>query len=371
MATPTLPASIPASDDPSVLADAVIEQQPNAAQPIEAKSIDTPVVTEANQHEELLRGVDDVLKKTADTTLVAKVEETPVAHVDPAAAAAAAAAADQPAAKVDDKPVIDPAVLTDAEKDDDKLEFKDHPRFIALRQEALQSRAAVKAFESQVQPLRESAERLTAISSFVNGNGISENEFVEGLEIMAALKNNPLEAARLLAPHIATLNQFTGDALPKALQDRVADGELSEAAAREIVRAQTQASIAQAQAQRVTQEQQQAQAQRNIAEAGNAVSAWESSVAKSDVDYAKKQPMVIRLIQAEAALRQPRTPAEAVALAQRCYADVNKNFVTQVAKPATKPTPSTMTSSTARTIVLPKPKSLLDGVGQVLAGFRG
>jgi hypothetical protein len=337
----------------------------SVATPIEP--VEQIVKTESTQHEELLRGVDDVLKKPVAEAPVQTAPETPVAPVAPVAPAA-----NEPAAKTDVVQPIDPSLLTDADKEDDKLDFKDHPRFVALRQEALQSRASAKAFEAQVAPLRESAEKLTAISGFVNGNGISENEFVEGLEIMAALKNDPLRAAQLLAPHLAHLSKFTGDgALPKELEDRVTSGELSEAAARELVRAKTQASIAQAQSQRIAAEQQHAVAQRNLVEAGHAVSAWEAAIAKSDVNYTKKQPLVIRLIQSEAALRPPRNPSEAVALAQRCYADINKTFPTQVVKPATKPTPSTSNASQARHVVLPKPKTLLDGVGQVLAGING
>jgi hypothetical protein len=360
MAHPTPSATTPTEEVTVAPIEEIIQPVTTDVAPVE------PVVkTEATQHEELLRGVDDVLKKTTEAPVAKPAEAT--AKVEPGAEPGT-----QTDAKVEAQPVIDPALLTDADKDDDKLDFKDHPRFVALRQEALQSRASVKAFEAQVAPLRESAEKLTAISGFVNGNGISENEFVEGLEIMAALKNNPLRAAQLLAPHLAHLKKFTGEGdLPKELEDRVAAGEISEAAARELVRAKTQAEIAQAQAQRVTGEQQHAIAQRNLVEAGHAVSAWEAGIAKSDLDYAKKQPLVIRLIQAEAALRPPRNPTEAVALAQRCYADINKTFPTPVVKTATKPTPSTANASQARTAVLPKPKTLLDGVGQVLAGIRG
>jgi hypothetical protein len=363
MATP-IPSLTSNSEEAQVLsADSPVEQAINEVTPVEV-----PVVTEATKHEELLRGVDDVLKKSADATPVTKTDDTVVTKADEVVTPTG----DQPVAKVDDKPSIDPSLLTDVDKEDDKLEFKDHPRFVALRQEALQSRASARAFEAQVQPLRESAEKLSAISGFVNGNGISEDEFVEGLEIMAALKNDPLKAAKLLAPHISHLGKFTGEGeLPKELQDRVSDGELSEAAAREIVRARTEASIAQTQAHRVTSAQQQEIAQRNLVEAGHAVSAWEANISRTDVDYAKKQPLVIRLIQAEAALRPPRNPTEAIALAQRCYTDISKNFVTQVTKTATKPTPSTVNGSQARNPVLPKPKSLLDGVGQVLAGIRG
>jgi hypothetical protein len=364
---PTTPPTQTSVEEVKTLpAEAPIEQKPTETAPEITTNPD--LNTEANRHEELLKGVDDVLKKAPEAPAAEKPEvptEAPVEAEKPAVEAA-------PVEKVEEKPSIDPTLLTDADKEDDKLEFKDHPRFVALRQEAIQSRAAVKAFENQVAPLRESAEKLSTISGFVHNNGISENEFIEGLEIMAALKNDPLKAAQLLAPHIAHLHKFTGEgALPQDLEDRVSSGELSEAAAREIIRAKTQASVAQAQAQRITAEQQNAYAQRNLIEAGNAVTAWEAQISKTDLDYAKKQPLVIRLIQSEAALNPPRNPTEAVALAQRCYSDVTKNFVSQVTKPATKPTPSTTSSSQARTVVLPKPKSLLDGVGQVLAGIRG
>lgn len=364
--------STPADATPATEVETLPISEVAEQAPIEQAPIETPVVTETTKHEDLLKGVDDVLKKVSEAPAVTTPEKPADA---PEAAPDAAKGTPDPKAVVTtpEKPAeIDPALLTEAEKEDDKLAFKDHPRFVALRQEALQSRATAKAFETQLQPLRQSAEKLTAISGFVNGNGISEDEFVEGLQIMAALKTNPLEAARLLAPHLAQLQKFTGEGeLPKELEDRVQAGELSEAGAREIVRSRVEAQIAQARVQRVQQEQQHVHVQQNISSAGNAVSAWEANISKTDPDYAKKQPLVLRLIQSEAKHSQPKTPTEAVALAQRCYADVNKHFAVQAPKPATKPTPSTASVSQARTVVLPKPKSLLDGVGQALAGVSG
>lgn len=339
----------PASEAEPVVPVVAAQEEPQAPLVPEIKA------PEQTDHEKLLAGVSDVLK----------AKEEPVAGAPEAAAAVAPVS---PEATVSTPAETTPVVSAVA-SDDDRLPFKDHPRFVELRTQATEMAAKLKQFEADVPVLQDHSQRLSTLQTFVHGNGITDVEFQEGLRIMAALKNDPLEAAKLLAPHLKNLSAFTGDgALPPDVEARVADGEISDAAARELVRARTQAAIDRVKVERMTQAGQQQATQAVVTASHNAVMAWEQKVAAADPDYTQKQELVISLIRAEAAKGAPANATEAVALAQRCYDKANSLLKPAAQmRAATKPNPSSAASLPQRSAVVAQPKSLAEGVDAALS----
>ena len=99
-------------------------------------------------------------------------------------------------------------------------------------------------------------------------------------------------------------------------------------AARYTAQVRAQQQLAQGQLTRVTQEQ----TQRSHAEAvqqfqasvAGAVTEWEKGVRRSDPDYARKEPVVQKLLHAVVHERgPPRSPAEAVEIAKLAYEQAN------------------------------------------------
>lgn len=332
---------------------------PAAAQEAPPAEVVAPVTTtevakpeEKSEHEKLLDGVTSVLTKPAEDGV--KPDTTKPAEASPVVATDAVA-----------KPAETPvAAATQIAQTDDELPFKEHPRFVEMKTQL-----------AQLPTLQEHSQRLATLQQFVHGNGISEAEFQEGLAIMAALKNNPLHAAKLLAPHIKNLGAFTGDGdLPADLAQRVTDGEISDTAARELVRSRTEAAVERQRVASMERERTAAVTQQSVQATQTAVMAWEQRIAASDPDYQLKQELVIGLIRAEAAKLQASalTANEAVAIAQRCYEQANKIIKPLSAKAlvATKPTPSSAASLPTRAAVVAKPKSLEEGVDAALARVK-
>ena len=103
---------------------------------------------------------------------------------------------------------------------------------------------------------------------------------------------------------------------------------MTEDAARYTAQVRAQHQLAQGQLTRVTQET----SQRNHAETvrnfqnsvAGAVTDWEKGIRRQDPDYARKEPVVRELLHAVVHERgPPRSPAEAVAIANEAYGQAN------------------------------------------------
>lgn len=357
--TPTEPT--PPVEEPIL----TVENPPAEQQPVIEP---TPQERAEAERGDLLKGVEDVLSKVAPATPTADTS----APEKPTADTAVADTEKKVDAKPDDQaPVYD-------EKEDEKLDFKDHPRFKALKDEAAALREKSKTFDTSLADLRQKAEAevapLNELRSFLSSNGLSGDEFAQGMEIMRSLKNDPARAAVLLAPHLKALDAFTGNGdLPSDLQARVASGEISDELAREMVRHKAAAAVAQQAAARTVQITHADQTQRVIAESQQAISEWEQNVSKSDPDYARRQPLMVKLLHAEGiANGAPRSRQDAINLVNKVYADATRLLPAAVVqpKPATKPSPSSASSSQSRRVVQQKPANLYEGVEGALAGIR-
>ena len=148
------------------------------------------------------------------------------------------------------------------------------------------------------------------------------------------MKNDPVKALQLLAPYIQSLQQFAGNILPADLQNQVDQGLLTPEHAALIVRNQNQNALLLSQSQQrqkleqqsIQQRQQQEAAQRRSAEITQAVGGWEERIRKTDPDFAVKEKFLLPAIEAEILKQPPRTPQEAVDLADRIYKGVSINL---------------------------------------------
>lgn len=248
-----------------------------------------------------------------------------------------------------------------AEDDDSKLPFHTHPRF----QELIQER----------NELRPQAAQLRQITNFMEFHGLAPDEIGEGFEVMALLKSGQPDQLRKalewFEPRVQQLRESLGVVLPADLQERVDGGLLDEETAKELaeqratnalhnrqakVREDTAAEVA-------SSERTQAQAQA----VATAVQKWEDGIKASDPDYAKKAEMVQSTALAMATTGgHPRTPEDAVALAQRAYDKVTDTFRGIAPKPQPKDT--TTPAGTSARSTTPAPTSLRAAIEAAVGG---
>lgn len=208
-------------------------------------------------------------------------------------------------------------------------------------------RKLTKQYADMHAALSPRAERFDAIQSFVQSSGMEPKEFSELLNVGALIKSDPFAARERIVGVLRQLDAAIGLAeLPADLADKVREGALDEAMAREISVTRNRAGFLQRQRQQDTQrqqtEQQQRQAQQNAHACSMAATQFENQLKASDPDYRHMEPFVHgeihRLIQTEGV---PTTPEETVAQAKKAVETVRariKGFMparTTEIKPAT------------------------------------
>lgn len=208
---------------------------------------------------------------------------------------------------------------------DENLPFNKHPRF----QELIKER---NEFKQKIEQYDPAIKRDAALSDYCQKNGITNDEFVNAMEVAALLHNEPKKALETLKQYVETLELTLGNKLPADLQKEVEDGILSEERAKELanlrVKSQGLEYTGKKSEAQVVQER-----QKSIA---TAVNSWEASKKTSDPAYDKKYPLIERAFVAACSLTPPRSPAEAVALVEKAYAEVNTALGTLVPKPPTR-----------------------------------
>lgn len=204
----------------------------------------------------------------------------------------------------------------EGEQDDSKLPFHNHPRW--------------KQVIAERDQYRQGAEQFDKIATFMESNGLSNDEVVSGFRVMALMKSDPARALEELERFAAPLREFVGQVLPADLQSKVDQGALDPDSARELARARNEAKHASERAREVT-EQSRADRERQDRETArtsmyNAVAEWEAGVKSSDPDYAVKQSFVTERIRVLMAEKPPTNALEAVELAKRAHKDVTERL---------------------------------------------
>jgi hypothetical protein len=217
----------------------------------------------------------------------------------------------EPAEKQDNPPSSDEKDSNASEdpKDDEKLPFNNHPRFKALIQEK--------------NSYKEDAAHFRSLSHYMAVNNLSADEVNQGLELLSAIKSDPMKAREMLAGTNKYLAEVAGEILPADVSELVDSGEISESAAKELAR--TKAQLAFEQQKQVAMQQQQQNYNADIArnQIVGAIEQWDQQVMTRDPDYQSKRQLVLKNLEL-AQMRQPaRTPQEALAYAENAYKEAN------------------------------------------------
>ncbi len=256
-----------------------------------------------------------------------------------------------------------------AEKDEDgkKLPpFHKHPRWQEMVRERNQLR-------EQVEQYKTGAQEYQKIQSFMDENGLTTQQVAQAIQTVALMKKDPASARQALAQELDVLDRQLGEKLPDDLQRDVEEGYVTEERAKELARLRNQQTRTQQQVQeerrRAQQQQerfQRQQGQQALQQQQQAVRSWEQNIKSRDPDFERIQPLVykeLRLLTREGMDRgrPPRTPDEAVQLAERAYNNVKEQVRKIQPRPATRSGPSSKASGgTAGSSA--QPQSLQDAV---------
>lgn len=191
------------------------------------------------------------------------------------------------------------------------------------------------------------------LNKFISDNRINQETFNSAMNIAALLVNNPSEALKQLEPIVQRLKDVNGDgALPADLQQEVAEGKITEDAARRIMRAEAAVKV---RTQTAAQQQQEAFHRANQ----SALDGWEQNQRQRDPAFDKKFPVIKSKLVEILTFTPAKSPADLVRYAEQAYAFANETIGSFVPKPpARKVFRSNGSSSNAVT----EPKNLLEVV---------
>jgi hypothetical protein len=218
----------------------------------------------------------------------------------------------------------DPKATQAAKEPDDEnftdVPFGKHPRFKQL----LAQRDGFKA----------DAERYRNVEGFLKQHGVPAEEASQALTIAALLRNDPVEAWKVLKPIVQKVLVDAGEVLPQELKARVESGELTVEAANEI--AKERASRTSIERKQKTAEERQDEERQNahVKSLRDAANTWAAERKAKDPNFEAKflaiQKAVNWIITTEG---KADTPEGVRKQCDAAYKEVNSSFVIPRPKP--------------------------------------
>ena len=297
----------------------------------------TPVVSDRDQ---LLAVVRDAVKP--------KTQETPGETVQTPNAETKTEVVDPNAPDPLDKDLSEPEM--------ELLKPQVRGRMRKLIQQRGEARIALEAAQPELAAHRQ-------LQGYLTQHQLAPDDVNMLLGIGSALRKGDFQAFLSgVQPYVDLALQALGHTVAPDLLGRVEDGSMSEDAAKELTRTRMVSARHQVEAETQTQRHVERDSAQLQGQLHGAITTWEAGLKTRDPDYALKEAQIRRTSQALIAEHgRPRTPADAVALAQRAYEEVTSAFGrARPAAQATRPAPSGV--SLATTSASPQPTSMLDAV---------
>lgn len=286
--------------------------------------------------------------------------------------------------KAESKPKDEQQTDRDDGDDEHRLsddEFKALPdgarkRIGHLNARAKRAEKQLRDYESELEVVRDSHERLETLRTFSEQNGITNDDVTLAFGLMAKLRGGDFKGFLSdVTPLVEGARQAAGEAYAPDLQQRVDQGYLSEDDARELTKARAEAARARELAEKAntqarTVAEQQSRANENTAIV-QAVAKREAELKGEDPDYAQKSEAIkLYVQQVMKAGGIPKSRDAAVQLVNDAYDFVSKHAATPRAEPPkpTAPRP-TGASSTASSRGSPRPTNLKDALEQAAESY--
>lgn len=300
-----------------------------------------PVATDAKQEGQPSSGAGDQDANKKPTSLLDAVRS---AVKQPADAASSTVETNGASAKEGTPPapgLDDPAKDKAVSEADKKLPFHNHPRW--------------KEVVAERDAYRSEAGEYRKITTFMSSNGLTNDEVIEGFQVMALMKTNPAEAHKKISAYKSQLDAFVGETLPEDIEEKVRDGFVDKDTAKELAVLKAEKNLAEQRRQAVMQQQVQVAGQNIHA----AVVNWEQQQKVKDPDWSAKQDLVTDQVKLMLASERPSTPEQALALVERASSIIRERLSRFA--PQRRPL-NHVASSSSSANAAPVPKSLLEAV---------
>jgi hypothetical protein len=258
-----------------------------------------------------------------------------------------------------------------------EVPFGKHPRFRQLLKERNTFHAQLAERDAELAKLKESnapqqetLQRFNAFANAVRSADLNAQEVNDGFAIMAAMKRDPEKALQMMQPYLEALFVATGRTLDADLSKKVADGVTDAETAGQLQRERHTRARLEGHTQRLQQTSVQADQQRQtdalVQSVTAAVEGWEIRQ-KTDPDYQKKQPLVIREINYLMTQEgYPQTPEAAVAMADKAKRTVESNLAALM--PVRQPVRTVTGGAASAATVAARPKTLLEAARLAVSG---
>jgi len=207
--------------------------------------------------------------------------------------------------------------------------------------------------------LKPKAEQYEKITTFMTTNRLSAEEMAKGLQVMALMKNNPVEAYKVLQGYVQNLAPLTGEVLPEDLKKEVEDGFIPESRAKELARLKAEREYSESYQRAMAEEREREAEAARGRQMYDAVATWEAQEKAKDPDWDKKYEMVMDRVRTLVGAGRPQSASEAVEVARRALADINSRLRPLAGRSVDLRSP---TSSLSSASTRPAPRSLEDVV---------
>lgn len=260
-------------------------------------------------------------------------------------------------------------------EDEPNLPFKDDPRWKRVASEARSLRVAKRKNEEAIAELSPKAESHDRLLGYFSENNLNQQDVANGLQIMAAFKNDPVRAYELLKPHVERLELLIGATIPPDIKAKVEAGTIDAETAAELARARAgkdlaagRAAALEDQRRRDAEGQVQESEKRTTVEIKDALNSWGSEWAKRDPDAAKKQPLLEEMLEAAWSRKMPRNAEEARAQADEALERLNAQMRSFI--PQREPKSGNLPVGGAPVNAAPVPKTALEAAKAALHAGR-
>lgn len=266
----------------------------------------------------------------------------------------------EPATKPNGNDVSDDALLAalDALKGDVPLNKIE--RFREVLQENRQLKATSERFAQLDQTM-------TEIGNDARRMGLTNDELAQLFAWPRLLAKDPAAAVETLQAFSARWQERVGNTLPSDLKQRVDDGVLDEASAKEIAQLRANKSLSETRSRADQEDRERQEASTRQSEIVTSVNAYQDELRRSDPDYtpAKHGMVVDALTALVSAHGRPTNVTEARAMAKQAYDTVNARLA------SLRPAPRQVQPPVGRRLNRPaeaQPKSMLEAITLAVGG---
>jgi len=256
--------------------------------------------------------------------------------------------------------VSDTALLAALDKFKGDVPLNKIERFRAVLEEN-------KSLKGANERYREMDATLANIGRDAQKMGMSQDDMAQLFAWPRLLASDPLKAVEQLQSFAATWQEKVGHTLPADLKQKVADGDLDEATAKEVAQLRATTNLDRTRQQAEAAERERTSTAQRSREIHDSVNAYQAEIKASDPDYTpEKHEMVVDALTALVTRNGvPSTVADARAMAKTAYDSVTKRLE------KLKPQPRAVSSPTVgRRLNKPaevQPKSMREAIENALA----